>query len=290
MYYADSFKNVSMPSFDFEIDIKQHLGMTMNSSSSNTSWGSYFYNYSLLAHKSNEESDYNKQFKEIAESNGFEFESHSVVTKDGYILELYRVRAPFTPDTGAPVVFLQHGIMSSADCWIANYAHNSPAFVLALDGYDVWLGNSRGTTHSRSHKWLDPEKDSAFWDFSFVELGKYDLPSMISKVIETTKVEKVTYMAHSQGTTLMFYALATNEEWLDERVNLFIALAPVINLEHAHDSFLGSVSQKESLVEKTLSGLKLYEIFGKKWKNNKSNVCKVIPFLCHTGSYLFVNS
>lgn len=69
--------------------------------------------------------------------------------------------------------------MSSADCWIGNHHYNSPAFVYALDGYDVWLGNNRGTTHSRKHVSLNPETDEKFWEYSFVELGKYDLPSMI---------------------------------------------------------------------------------------------------------------
>jgi lysosomal acid lipase/cholesteryl ester hydrolase len=92
-------------------------------------------------------------------------------------LSLFRIRAPTTPDKGAPVVFLQHGILSSADCWIGNYPHNSPAFVFALEGYDVWLGNNRGTTHSRKHKSMNPDKDYNFWEYSFVELGKYDLPA-----------------------------------------------------------------------------------------------------------------
>ena len=40
----------------------------------------------------------------------------------------------------------------------------------------------------------------------------------------------------------------------------------------------------------TLAGLKKYEIFGKRWNDNKASVCKVLPFLCHTGTYFFVNS
>ena len=45
----------------------------------------------------------------------------------------------------------------------------------------------------------------------------------------------------------MFYALATNAEEIAKRVNLFIALAPVVILNHAHDSFLGSVANNERL-------------------------------------------
>ena len=51
-------------------------------------------------------SDYNLSFKQIVEKYGFIFESHTVETIDGYLLELFRVRAPLTPSTGAPVAFL----------------------------------------------------------------------------------------------------------------------------------------------------------------------------------------
>ena len=76
-----------------------------------------------------------------------------------------------------PVVFLQHGLLASADSWVSNEA--SIAFTLANKGYDVWLGNQRGTKYSRTHSWLNPDKleDLHYWDFSFTEMGEIDAPA-----------------------------------------------------------------------------------------------------------------
>ena len=105
-------------------------------------------------------------------------------------------------------MFLQHGILASAENWVIN-GENSVAFILAKRGYDVWLGNHRGTKYSRNHVTLDPNKDEEFWQFSFQELGDYDMPACIDYVREQIGVKKLTYIGHSQGTTQMFYALST---------------------------------------------------------------------------------
>lgn len=40
--------------------------------------------------------------------------------------------------------------------------------------------NQRGQTIDRKHKTLNPDVDSEYWDFTFYEMGKYD----ISKAVE----------------------------------------------------------------------------------------------------------
>jgi len=64
------------------------------------------------------------------------------------------------------------------------------AFLLADEGYDVWLGNARGNSWSRQHVNLTTE-DNAFWDFSFHEIGTRDLPAIIDYVLEQTGVSSV---------------------------------------------------------------------------------------------------
>ena len=62
---------------------------------------------------------------------------------------------------------------------------NSSGYILADEGYDVWLGNFRGNVYSRNHEkathTMNPEK-VPFWNFSFDEMGRYDLPAMIKWV------------------------------------------------------------------------------------------------------------
>jgi predicted alpha/beta hydrolase len=53
---------------------------------------------------------------------------------------------------------------------------------MVRNGFDVWLGNNRGTTMSRKHSTLNPDKDRKFWEFSFPELGDFDMPAQIDFV------------------------------------------------------------------------------------------------------------
>jgi len=66
---------------------------------------------------------------------------------------------------------MQHGLFDSAYCWIVN-GEESPAFVAARAGYDVWLGNSRGNTFSRKHTKYDADKDKKeFWNYTWFDMG-----------------------------------------------------------------------------------------------------------------------
>lgn len=159
-----------------------------------------------------------------------------VITDDHYVLDMFRIRQHNLP-AHAPVVFLQHGLMDCADTWIDNDPSVAAAFQLARAGYDIFLGNNRGNVYSNVNLNLDPEKDDkAFHDYSFVKYGQFDLPAQIKKAIDIAKPTsgKVTYMGHSEGTSQMFYALSSNQTWIKDHVNLFVALAPIARLTHAN--------------------------------------------------------
>lgn len=133
-----------------------------------------------------------------------------MVTEDGYILAVYRIPGKLGEEPSVenkPPVYMQHGLLDSADAWIMNYPEVAPAFVASTQGYDVWLNNTRGNTYSRKHVTLDPDSE-AFWNFDWQEMGKYDVNGVLDYIIEETGYSKVAYVGHSQGTTQMFYALS----------------------------------------------------------------------------------
>ena len=50
--------------------------------------------------------------------------------------------------------------------WIINEASKAPAFFLANQGYDVWLGNNRGNRFSNGHTLLDTSSRE-YWEFDW---------------------------------------------------------------------------------------------------------------------------
>ena len=135
------------------------------------------------------ETDADRSFAELCEINGFQFEEHTVITDDKYILTLYRIPGEHGDETqGKPAVLMQHGVMDSAYGWVMNHPEVAPGFVAAKAGYDVWFGNSRGNTYSRSNLDIDPDKDPEnFFKFSWQEMGDYDLPAVFRYVTEHTQ-------------------------------------------------------------------------------------------------------
>ncbi|XP_046394878.1 lipase 3-like [Ischnura elegans] len=163
---------------------------------------------------------------------GYPAESHVVRTDDGYLLTMHRV--PYSPKSPRrrtaggkkPVVFLQHGLLGSSADWIFAGVGKGLAYLLADAGYDVWLGNVRGNTYSRSHVSLDSSQPQ-FWDFSFHEMGYHDLPAEIDYVLETTEQRDLVYVGHSMGTTMFYVMMATRPEF-GPKIRAMFSLAPVM--------------------------------------------------------------
>lgn len=93
-----------------------------------------------------------------------------------------------------------HGLLDSSDCWISNGWKKGPAYIALREGYDVWLGNSRGNKYSRRHVSLKPSHKE-FWNYSWEELGLYDIPAFTDYILEITGHPKLAFIGHSMGTT-----------------------------------------------------------------------------------------
>jgi len=223
-------------------------------------------------------------FCKLVQNQGYACEEHQVTTSDDYILTLFRMRSKKVAAKAkgsVPVVHIQHGLFGSSDIWIMTEPQNSIPFVMAQAGYDVWFGNNRGNKYSRHNSHIDPNKDAkTFFDFSFETLGENDVPAIIDYEIKTTGMKKLTWIGHSQGTSQMFAALSTNEDKYADKINLFVALAPIASLrdislvETAYA--LGKTDLSTSLVEGAMkSGI--YELYGPTWDDNKEFMCSIIP-------------
>ena len=127
------------------------------------------------------------KFMDYCNYYNYPVETHRITTEDGYILTVFRIQRKYSKITAnLPVVFFQHGLLDSSEGWIINDESKAPAFVFANLGYDVWLGNVRGNKYSREHIHYDADKDVEFWQFSFDEMAKYDLPAYFTYVANYT--------------------------------------------------------------------------------------------------------
>ena len=77
---------------------------------------------------------------------------------------------------------------------------------------------------------MDPgHKD--FWRFSWDEMAKYDLPTMLNYTLKNTGKDKIYYMGHSMGTTTYMAMNSMDQTWA-EKVELAVLLAPVAYMDH----------------------------------------------------------
>ncbi|CAN1783926.1 Triacylglycerol lipase 2 [Linum perenne] len=122
-----------------------------------------------------------------------------VTTSDGYILSLQRIPVGYSGGSHGErtPVLLQHGVLMDGMTWLLLPPRQSLAFVLADHGYDVWIANSRGTKYSRGHTSLSTD-EKGYWDWSWDELVKYDLPATVDYVHHQTG-QNMHYIGHSQG-------------------------------------------------------------------------------------------
>ncbi|KAK8213363.1 hypothetical protein M8818_002662 [Zalaria obscura] len=189
---------------------------------------------------------------------GLDVEYFDVETEDGFIIELWHLYNPreytrlpsgsrhshgpgiFHTKSSDPAfgeaesayedgnkkypVLMIHGLLQSAGAYCCT-DEDSLAFYLAKSGYDVWLGNNRCGFNPR-HTMLE-YSDPRMWAWNIRQMGVMDLPALTSRVLAETGFPKLGLVAHSQGTTQTFVALAKEQRPdIGEKISVFCALAP----------------------------------------------------------------
>lgn len=182
---------------------------------------------------------------------GLDVEEFEVETEDGFVIDLWHVYDPkeYTPLDKAsreklgPTIFdgppsgsedsskkrkfpvlLMHGLLQSSGAYCCN-DDQSLAFWLCKSGFDVWLGNNRCGFKPKHVllKYSDPR----MWCWNIRQMGVFDLPALVSRVLHETGFAKIGLICHSQGTTQTLVALAKEQRPdLGEKLTVFCALAP----------------------------------------------------------------
>ncbi|XP_078170814.1 lipase 1 isoform X1 [Carex rostrata] len=167
---------------------------------------------------------------------GYPCTEHTVETKDGFILSVQNI--PYGKNAlrkkRGPPVYLQHGLFQGGDAWFINSCEQSLGYILADNGFDVWVGNVRGTRWSKNHASYNVH-DKEFWDWSWQELAQYDLLATLSYINLETQ-SKVIYVGHSQGTIMGLAAFTMPE--IAELIHSAALLCPISYLNHLTSRFV----------------------------------------------------
>ncbi|XP_041008565.1 triacylglycerol lipase 2-like [Juglans microcarpa x Juglans regia] len=174
---------------------------------------------------------------------GYKCQELNVTTKDGYILSLQRIPEGRVVQNGGnkrQPVLLQHGVLMDGMSWLLNSPEHNLPMILADNGFDVWISNTRGTRFSRQHTSQLDSSTTDFWNWSWDELVSFDMPAVIDFVCGQTG-QKINYVGHSQGTLIALASLSEGK--LVKQMKSVTLLSPVAYLRNMN-SALGKVAAK----------------------------------------------
>ena len=100
---------------------------------------------------------------------------------------------------------------------------------LAEAGYDVWVGNVRGTEYASDHKLYSTSRKK-YWNFNWDTQARKDIPTFIEMVKKITGKRKIFYIGYSQGAGSMITALTDSQihEEIENSLHKFIAFSPCV--------------------------------------------------------------
>jgi pimeloyl-ACP methyl ester carboxylesterase len=224
----------------------------------------------------------------LVEEQGFGISNFTVVTPDHCNLTVFHITSPKGKGTKGPV-FVLHGVLDSADTWVVNSAEQSLAFILANEGYDVFLGNSRGNKYATGVTTHRPHS-AKYWEWSFDDMAKYDMPAQVDAVLKRTQQASLRMVCHSQGCTQSIMALTENYGNLSHKISHLVGLAPVTALEHQNSVLLQALSLLPATSIIKLLGDDDFLPDSKLLNHLLPKICGNDPHLCDNVMYLLVGN
>ncbi|XP_020278819.1 lipase 3-like isoform X2 [Pseudomyrmex gracilis] len=258
---------------------------------------------------------------ELIEAHGYIAETHQVWTKDDYCLRVHRVISPNdrvssnndvltdtdtsatdnnADDQSVPLncnqdvrisctglklpILLNHGLLSSSADFVLLGPRRALAYLLCDNGFDVWLTNCRGNTYSKHHKFYS-RKDKEFWNFSFHDIGCYDLPATIDYILEKTGHSKLYFIGHSQGAA-SFYIMGSEKPEYIAKIKGMISLAPAAFVGNQKSLLLKYISYWRNILEWGFDACNMYQVFPRfnKWQTN------ILSTFLHKAPYVVTKS
>lgn len=176
---------------------------------------------------------------------GYRSEIHTTMTEDGYILKIHRL-LPQKHSIHKGSAFLMHGLFRNSSDFLATGPRIALAYYLADQGYDVWLGNVRGSKYCQKHDKLD-NSSKKFWKFSFHEIGLYDVSTMLDFVLDHTKETKTFYVGHSQGGGSLLALLSSRPIYNNKIVQAYL-ITPAVFMRHSSSRILMLLAKRHEMM------------------------------------------
>ncbi|XP_071056613.1 lipase 3-like [Onthophagus taurus] len=196
---------------------------------------------------------------ELAKKYGYPLERHNLYTEDGYLIEMHRI--PYgiksTNRSNRPPVLIAHGSGGTSAEFIM-MGERSIGCKLVNAGYDVWMGNARGSMWSLKHKKYN-RRSKQFWQFSFHEIAIYDYTAEIDYITNITGHYKMFFLGHSQGST-GFFILAAERPDYNERIRLAILMGPTAYTKHNTNPVVLSAADNIEYIQAILEYMHLYDL------------------------------
>lgn len=202
----------------------------------------------FLAHPA----DLHRTPAEILQWLGYPSEVHRTTTEDGYVLQLDRI-----PRHGRPAVFLANQMAGSASAYLVLGKGRALGCVLYDAGFDVWLGNFRGTQFSLGHRTLSAKQDK-FWDFGWHENGALDNPAMMEYVLRHTGQPQLVFVGHSMGGTTLLVTADARPALLP-RVRAAFLLAPAAFMGRTRERSLLALHRVANATQRMATALHLHK-------------------------------